>query len=140
LDFTGEGSLFLSVDPGAIGDSGCQLSAKVVERQTGTSDSYVLGRLMRLPHIKSFAISDVKLSNSSYVATLTGEDLQLIDKTGWNATASEPVQGIPTPVPGGPHQEQSLQIAMPWPPPSPKAPLYVWLRGESQARLTSSRY
>jgi hypothetical protein len=34
--------------------------------------------------------------------------------------------------------EETLQIAVPWPAPSPHAPLYVWLRGEAAGRLTKS--
>jgi len=65
--------------------------------------------------------------------------LQLISKAGWTADAGEPIQGIPTPVPANPRQ-QTLKIAVPWPPPSPKAPLYIWLRGETDARRTDARY
>ena len=53
--------------------------------------------------------------------------------------AGYPVQGIPTPVSGSP-QEQTLKIEMPWPPPSPGAPIYIWLRGENTGRLTAIRY
>jgi hypothetical protein len=139
LDLTGGGSLFLSVDPALIGDSGCQLTAAVSEAETGTSDPFVLGRVIRLPHINGFTVTDEKVADSSYTAILTGRDLQLLEKTGWNADSSEPVPGIPTPVPGNP-QEQTLKIAVPWPPPSPKAPLYIWLRGENKARRTNARY
>ncbi len=47
--------------------------------------------------------------------------------------------GIPTPVAGNP-EEQTLEIAMPWPPPSPQAPLYIWLEGESEGRRTPATY
>jgi hypothetical protein len=139
LDLTGRGSLFLSLDPAVIGDSGCQLTASVSEVETGTSDPFVLGRVIRLPHINGFMVADEKVGDSSYSAMLTGRDLQLLEKAGWNADNGEPVQGIPTPVPGDP-QEQTLKIAVPWPPPSPEAPLYIWLRGENQARRTNARY
>src|SRR5206468_9214814 len=139
LDVIGEGSLFLSADPGVIGVSGCQLTAQLTERETGTSEPFALGRVIRLPRITGFTLTDEKLGDSSYAATLTGRDLQLIEKAGWGATRGEAVQEIPTPVPGNP-QEQTLKIAIPWPPPAPKAPLYIWLRGETQARQTNARY
>ncbi|HEY2383419.1 MAG TPA: hypothetical protein VGK48_19770 [Terriglobia bacterium] len=139
LDVTGHGSLFLSVDPGVVGDSGCQLIAEVNEEETGTSDPFVLGQVIRLPHITSFTPTDEKVGDTSYAAVVTGQGLQLIEKTGWGSAGSEPVQGIPTPMPGNP-EEQTLKIAVPWPPPSPRAPLYVWLRGEDQPRETSARY
>ena len=137
LDLAGEGTLFLSVDAGSIGDSGCQLIAQVTEQETGSSDPFVLGRVIRLPRISNFGITDENLGNSIYAATLGGQDLQLVEKVGWSADNGAAVQEIPTPVPGSP-QEQTLKIPVPWPPPSPKAPLYVWLRGESQARRTNA--
>lgn len=139
LDITGEDTLFLSVDPGAVGDSGCKLMAQVTDPSTGTSDSFLLGQVIRLPHIDKLSISDQRLSDSTYAGTLTGENLQLIAKAGWTTKSGDAVQGIPTENPSNPRQ-QTLKIAVPWPPPSPQAPLYVWLRGESQARLTDARY
>jgi len=32
---------------------------------------------------------------------------------------------------------QTLRVVMPWPSPSPKAPLYLWLRGETAGRATT---
>jgi hypothetical protein len=139
LDVTGESSLFLSIEPSMIGDSGCQLSVSIVETETGTSEPFILGRLIRLPHIDGFTVTDQKIGDSSYAASLTGRDLQLIEKAGWDTDSGEPVAGIPTPVSGSP-REQTLKINISWPPPSPKAPLYIWLRGENGARRTSARY
>lgn len=139
LDFAGENSLFLSVVPGSIGQSGCQLTAKVTDKIRGSSDPYELGHVIRLPRITKFTISNQKLGEALYSGTMTGQDLQMIEKTGWNALHGYPVQGIPTPVPGHP-DEQTLRIEMPWPPPSPRAPVYIWLRGESQGRRTSMKY
>ncbi len=139
LDFAGSGTLFLSLDPGTVGQSGCMLDAIVTDRTTGNSDPYMLGRVTRLPQITKFTLSDQKLGASLYAGTLTGQDLQMIDKTGWDPNTGYPVQGIPTPVAGSP-QEQTLKIEMPWPPPRPRAPIYVWLRGESTGRLTAIRY
>jgi hypothetical protein len=139
LDFAGEGTLFLSVDPGSVGHSGCQLEATVTVDETGASDPYPLGRVIRLPHIEKFLLSDEKDGGHLYFGTLTGQELQTIEKTGWDGKNGYPVQGIPTPVAGDP-QEQSLRIELPWPPPSPRAPLYVWLRGEIEGRLTQAKY
>ena len=139
LDVTGEGELFLSVDPASVGESGCQLIAQVTDPSTGTSDPYALGEVVRLPHIDKLLITDQSLGNGAYAGTLTGESLQLIAKTGWSENAGNPVQSIPTADTGNP-QQQTLKIAVPWPPPSPQAPLYVWLRGETHARQTNARY
>jgi hypothetical protein len=135
LDFAGEAGLFLSLDPGVVGQSGCQLAATVSTESAGASDPTVLGRIIRLPRIEKFALSDDKAGPTLYYGNLTGVDLQIIEKTGWDPKAGYPVQGIPTPVPGS-AQEQSLKVELPWPPPSPHAPIYVWLRGETAGRLT----
>ncbi len=139
LDFAGEGTLFLSVDPGSVGHSGCQLEAAVTVDEIGTSDPYALGRIIRLPHIEKFLLSDEKDGGRLYFGSLTGQELQTIEKTGWDGKNGYPVQGIPTPVAGDP-QEQSLIIELPWPPPSPRSPLYVWLRGETEGRITQAKY
>ena len=139
LDFAGEGILFLSVDPGSVGRSGCQLEAMISADETGASQPYTLGRVIRLPHIQKFVLTDQKKSGDLFLGSLTGQELQVIEKTGWDSQAGYPVQGIPVPAAGDP-QNQTLQIELPWPPPSPRAPLYVWLRGESTGRITEAKY
>ncbi len=139
LDFAGEGVLFLSVDPGTVGQSGCQLMATISVDETGASDPYALGRVVRLPHIEQFSLVNEKLADAVYSGTLTGQELQTIEKTGWDSKNGVPVQGFPVPVPGAP-QSQTLKIGMPWPPPCPRAPIYVWLRGETEGRLTLTKY
>ncbi len=139
LDFAGEDTLFLSVDPGSVGHSGCELEATVTTEETGSSDPYPLGHVIRLPRIEKFLLSDEKGSGHLFLGSLTGEELQAIEKTGWDGKNGYPVQGFPIPVPGD-AQEQSLKIELPWPPPSPRAPLYVWLRGETEGRITQAKY
>ena len=139
LDFAGEGVLFLSVDPGSVGRSGCRLEATVTADETGASEPCLLGRVIRLPHIKKFVLTDQKKGSDLFLGSLTGQELQVIEKTGWDNQAGFPVQGIPSPAAGDP-QNQTLQIELPWPPPSPRAPLYVWLRGENTGRVTDARY
>jgi hypothetical protein len=139
LDSAGDGTLFLSVNAGSIGQSGCYLMATLTEAETGTSDAFSLGRVIRVPRIDKFSLTDEKLGDSLYAGILTGVDLQTVVKTGWDAKTSQPVQDIPTPVPGEP-QEQTLKIAMSWPPPNPHALLYIWLSGETEARATSIKY
>jgi hypothetical protein len=140
LDLAGDEGLFLSVDPGLVGQSGCQLAATISTDSTGSSDPTVLGRIIRLPRIEKFALSEDKLNANLFAGTLTGIDLQMIEKTGWDAKTGYPVQGIPTPIPGSNPQEQTLKVELPWPPPSPHAPIYVWLRGETAGRLTNVKY
>ncbi len=139
LDFAGGRTLFLSMNAGAVGQSGCNLIATLTEVDTGTSDPFSLGTVVHLPRIDKFTLTDEKIGDSVYAGILSGEDLQTISGTGWDAKTSEPVQEIPTPVPGD-SQEQTLKIAMPWPPPNPHAVLYVWLTGETEARPTDIKY
>jgi hypothetical protein len=139
LDFAGDDGLFLSVDPGVVGQSGCQLAAMITTDSAGSSDLTVLGRIIRLPRMDKFVLSDETLGPNLYAGNLTGTDLQIIEKTGWDAKTGYPVQGIPTPVPGV-VQQQTLKVELPWPPPSPHAPIYVWLRGETTGRLTDVKY
>ncbi len=139
LDFAGENLLFLSLDPGKVGQSGCALAASITTPDAGTSAAYTLGRVVRLPRIEKFSLSDEKLSDGLYLGTLTGKDLQMIAKTGWTAEKGFPVAGIPIPVPGS-SDDQTLRIELSWPPPAPHAALYIWLRGETAARQTTARY
>ena len=94
---------------------------------------------MRLPRIKSFVLTDEKLAPEVYAAVLRGEGLDTIEKTGWNSEAGLAVRDLPKPVAGEGH-EQSLRVALPWPSPTPHAPLYIWLRGENAGRATQARY
>ena len=135
LDLARDGLLFLSLDPGLFGFSGCKLSASVVTEAAGRSDPYVLGEVIRVPRIERFRLTEESVGKSSYLGILTGRELQTIEKAGWNPHQGFPVVGIPTPVPGE-TTKQTLKIALPWPSPSPRAPLYVWLRGETQGRAT----
>ncbi len=139
LEIAGQGLLFLSVDPAAAGQPGCVLTASVETVPEGASDPATLGRLVRLPRIKSFVLTDEKLAPEVYAAVLKGEDLDTIEKTGWDAQSGLAVKDLPKPVAGEGH-EQTLRVALPWPSPTPHAPLHVWLRGEDAGRATQARY
>ena len=139
LTGAGPGALYLSVDPGAVGYPGCKLSATVIVDPDGRSAPYVLGRVIRVPRLDKFALTAEKVGDASYVGTVDGHDLDVIEKVGWDATNGLPVDAIPTPVPGE-HPSQNLRVVLPWPAPGPHAPLYIWLRGESQGRKTAVSY
>ena len=138
LNVTGQGLLFLSLEPGAVGQSGCDLTASVTTRAAGTSDPFPLGRVVRVPRVEQFVLTDEKLNKDIYVGTLTGQDLDMVEKAGWDAGSGIPVESIPTPV--GEQGKQVLKIGLPWPAPAPHAPVYVWLRGENQGRATGVKY
>lgn len=139
LDVAGEGMLFLSLDPGIVGQPGCRLTAAVTTESAGTSDPYVLGQVVRVPRIQQFILTDEKLGEGVYAGILKGQDLETIEKTGWTGQNGLPVQAIPTPAPGEPGK-QVLKVALPWPAPAPHAPVFVWLRGETEGRATGAKY
>ena len=139
LTIAGPGTLYLSVDPGAIGYPGCRLAATVILNPEGRSDRFVLGRVVRVPRLDKFILTTEKVGDSSYAGTLGGRDLDVIQKAGWDAAHGIPVESIPTPVPGDPAR-QTVRVVLPWPAPGPHAPLYVWLRGEAQGRKTEVAY
>jgi hypothetical protein len=139
LEVAGQGMLFLSFDPGAVGQTGCKVMAVVESNSDGRSDPYPLGRVVRLPRIESFTLTDEKLSDGTYAGILKGQDLETIEKTGWNAGAGFAIRDLPTPMAGKDHQ-QALRVPLSWPSPAPHAPLYIWLRGEAEGRSTRARY
>jgi len=139
LSTAGPSALYLSFDPGAVGYAGCKLAATVSVDPDGKSDPFVLGRVIRVPRLDKFTLSGEKVGDTSYAGTVDGHDLDVIEKVGWDAANGVPVDAIPTPVPGD-HPSQSLRVVLPWPAPAPHAPLYIWLRGESQGRKTTVSY
>jgi hypothetical protein len=129
--------LFLSFDPGMIGQPGCALEATVSSELVGASDPQTLGRVIRLPRIESFVLTNEKVGSSAYAGILTGQDLETIEKTGWAPDAGVATRDLPRPV-AGQGQKQSLKVVLPWPAPIPHSPLYIWLRGETQGRATKA--
>ena len=129
--------LFLSFDPGGW-QAGCAISAVLDNGGGGRSKPFVLGKVIRVPHVEAFELTEEK-NGDNYIGKLTGTDLENIAQVGWSAEHGIPVAGLPTPV-GGDSRKQSLRIELPWPAPSPHAPLYVWFRGETDGRETRIRY
>ncbi|HTA43647.1 MAG TPA: hypothetical protein VK789_14435 [Bryobacteraceae bacterium] len=132
-------SVFLSFRPEGLGQSGCQVSALLETAHDGQSAPRKLGMIVRLPKIDSFQLTDQKTGDGLYAAVLQGQDLESIAKVGWDDQRGTPVDAIPAPV-EGPGNKESLRISMPWPAPSPHAPLYIWLRGEDKGRLAAAKF
>ena len=132
------GLVFLSFRPDQIGLGTCTAAATLITAHSGQSAPHTLGRIVLLPHIDSFQITDEKAGDNSWFAVIEGRDLEGISKVGWDAANGTAVDAIPAPV-AGPGNRESLRVAMPWPAPAPHAPLYVWLRGEEQGRMTVAR-
>ena len=131
-------TLFVSFDPGKW-QSGCPLSVALDNGAEGQSRLRVLGKVTRLPHLEKLELSEDRTPEGNYIGKLIGTGLETIGKVGWAADQGVDVNGLPAPVEGA-ERKQSLPIALPWPPPSPHAPLYIWFRGESEGRLTGIRY
>ena len=132
LDALSETSLFASFDPGAVGTPGCGLQAQVETDAAGVSEAVSLGRVVRLPRIESLTLTDEK-ADQGYVAVLSGWDLETIEKAGWDAANGLPVSGPPRHL-AGQGDRETLRIVLPWPSPTPMAPVFVWLRGDQQGR------
>jgi hypothetical protein len=134
-----EDTLFLAFRPRSVGPPGCAVTVRLITAKNGASDPRKLGTIVLLPQIDSFNVSSEKAGDSSWFGTLEGHDLEGITKVGWDAEQGTPVEAIPVPV-AGPGNRETLRVAVPWPAPSPHAPLYIWLRGENQGRQTSAKY
>jgi hypothetical protein len=124
--------VFLSFDT-SVWFNGCPLLATIANGAEGESEPYTLGRIVRVPKIERFEVTADHAGDGEIHANLLGQNLETIEKTGWSAEQGEAVAGLPLPV-AGEGQKQTLQVRMP-PPPAPQPPLYVWLRGESKARV-----
>lgn len=135
LTSPGPGQLFLSLDPGAVGQSGCSLTATAETEELGVSDPFALGKVVRLPRIASFKLTNDQVQGG-FAGELQGWDLETVARTGWDAAIGNEVTELPRPM-AGEGARQSLRIVMPWPSPLPKAPLYIWLRGETMGRATT---
>jgi hypothetical protein len=123
------GSRFLSFNTAAVGGPGCEVMAEAITPDAGTSEPRDLGTIVRLPKIEAFGISDRKAGDNAWFGTLKGQDLDAIERVGWDASNGTAVTAVPAPAGSG--NEETLQIEVPWPAPAPHAPLYVWLRGEA---------
>ncbi len=132
------GSMFVSVDGGRW-PTGCVLTATLGTAESGRSKAVELGPVVRLPVIDSFRLTEESAGENMFFGVLTGRDLELVEKTGWEDSNGQAVTEIPAAIVGQGNQ-QSLKVRMPWPSPRPHAPLFIWLRGETEGRATTVRY
>jgi hypothetical protein len=138
VEAAGAETLFVSLDAGAIGRAGCTLTAVIETDAAGKSDPQKLGRVVRLPRITGFTLTDEKVGDAAYAGVLAGYDLETIERAGWDAHSGLAVNDLPKPV-AGERDRQTLRIPLPWPSPAPHAPVYIWLRGESEGRATRAK-
>ena len=125
--------VFLSFDSSDWPD-GCVLQALVSNGNEGDSPPYKIGRVVLLPAIDSFDVTGD--AADSFHATLTGQNLETIEKLGWSPDQSQPVDTLPLPTADG--QKQKLDTPIP-PPPDSGAQLFIWLRNETKPRMTTLR-
>ena len=125
--------IFVSFDS-SVWYNGCRLTAVIANGKEGDSEPFQLGRIVRVPSIETLQTSAGDAATEPSLTTLTGQNLETIEKLGWSVEQPETVQSLPLPIDGS-GQKQRLQIQL-GPRPDPAAPIYVWLRGESSPRLT----
>lgn len=128
--------LFLAFDTSNL-PAGCLLQAAIDNGREGTSQPVTLARILRLPQIETFTLCDATPQNGAREYQITGKNLELIAKLGWDDTNGVDASGLPVPLPG-PGLKQSVQLNLP-DPAAADAPLYVWLWGDKQGRATTMK-
>ena len=128
--------LFLSFDTSAI-PAGCLLQAVIDNNRDGRSDPFTLAHIIRIPQIDSFSLNAPQPPSGSHAYLLTGQNLEMIEKVGWDGDQGVEVPSLPTPIPGQ-GQRQSLQVTLP-DPQKAQCDLYVWLRGDKDGRATTMK-
>jgi hypothetical protein len=136
--------LFLAFDTSRL-PAGCSLQAVIDNGRDGRSQAAsqsppsALAYILRVPQIDSFTLSatvpDNPNQNAPRTYQLTGQNLEMIEKSGWGENNGVESAGLPAPLPG-PGLKQSLQVVLP-DPENPQAVLYVWLRGDRKGRATT---
>jgi hypothetical protein len=126
--------VFLSFDTTAW-PAGCPIQAAIDNGSGGKSEPFSLGKIIRLPRIDEFKLSDEQAAPATHVGMLSGRNLEMIEKVGWDQLNGSEVPGLPAPIPGQ-GQKQLLRVNLP-DPPSARAAIYIWLRGEKTGRITT---
>ena len=127
--------LFLAFDTTGL-PAGCTLQAVIDNGRDGASQPSTLARIVRLPQIDSFTVEDAPPpQDRTHRYQLTGQNLELIGKLGWDESTGSSIAGLPTPLPG-PGLKQSIEVDLP-DPPTAESSLHIWLRGDNEARTTT---
>jgi hypothetical protein len=126
--------LFLAFDTSRL-PAGCSLQAVIDNGRDGSSQPFTLAKILRLPEIDSLTLVDNQPQTGSRPYQLSGQNLEMIGKVGWDDHNGVEVVNLPSPLPG-PGMKQSVQLTLP-DPPVPGALLHIWLRGDTQGRETT---
>lgn len=127
--------IYLAFDPAAW-PAGCAIEAALDAGDQGLSALAAVGRTVRMPRVDKFELTDQPAGDGAFFGVLTGRDLELIERAGWSSSTGLPVSELPATAGGA---AQTLRIKLPWPSPTPRAPLFLWLRGDTEGRSTSIR-
>jgi hypothetical protein len=126
--------LFVTLHTGAW-INGCRLQATVTGT-TGESEPRQVGTIVVVPAIEQLNLAPDS-AGADLPATVIGRNLETIEKAGWTPDQGTPVAELPQPEPGDAFRQRlELRLA---PPPAPDAVLYLWLSGETRARVTNVR-
>jgi hypothetical protein len=128
--------LFLAFDTSSL-PAGCLLQAVIDNGRDGSSQPFTLAHILRTPQIDSLTVSAAQPQNGMRPYQITGQNLEMIQKLGWDQASLVDVSDLPTPLPG-PGLKQSVEINLP-DPPNPEAVLLVWLRGDKRARESTMK-
>jgi hypothetical protein len=128
--------LFLSYNTAAL-PAGCDLQAAIDNGRDGESQPFDLAKIVLLPQIDSITAStaNVPAPNGATAYNITGQNLEMIQKAGWDQTNGIEPPSLPNPLPGQ-AQKQSLTVNLPAPPANQPF-LYLWLRGDQAGRATT---
>jgi hypothetical protein len=126
--------LFLAFDTSGL-PAGCSLQAVINNGHESHSPPFALAHIVRIPQIDSFTVSQDDPKNGMRKYQLTGTNLEMIAKMGWDETQNSVESELPAPLPG-PGLKQTIGIDLPDPMAS-EGTLVVWLRGDQQGRATT---
>jgi hypothetical protein len=125
--------LFLAIETDHL-PAGCSLQAVIDNGRGGRSKPFTLAHMVRMPQIDSFVLADAGPQGGTHQYEISGQNLEMIEKLGWDKSNGLPVPELPSPLPG-PGLKQSIQLGLP-DGPAREPLLYVWLRGDQEGRET----
>jgi hypothetical protein len=124
--------LFLAIETDRL-PAGCSLQAVIDNGRGGRSKPFTMAQIVRLPQIDTFVLADADPPGGTHQYEIRGQNLEMIEKLGWEKSIGVPVPALPTPL-SGPGLKQSIQVGLPEP--VRDASLYIWLRGDQEGRET----
>ncbi|HXJ42302.1 MAG TPA: hypothetical protein VNH18_23685, partial [Bryobacteraceae bacterium] len=103
--------LFLAFETSKL-PAGCSLQAQIDNGRGSRSQPSTLAHILRMPQIDTFVLSDNPSQSKPRPYQLTGQNLETIERLGWDENNGVAVTSLPAPLPG-PGMQQSLQLLLP---------------------------